>query len=517
MKSIKKSLLIGLALLMVFSSVACQSGKGTGGGKAGPGEKEIITLTMIQRLPASYVVEDNPIIEEWGRRTSTKLEIEAPPINNYGDRLNIVMASGDIPDIIYLGNTGTLYHQWAADGLLLKLDDYFDKSMPNAKAVLTEEELYFTRVAELDNGLFSLPRVQTKPWDNIIYRKDWLEAVGKEVPVTPEEFADVMLAFAKEDPDGNNKDDTYGWTYNRVMGPMHRNMVNAFGLRPTSVPDENGNYAIMQAQPGYMEFVDWLRDMYESGALDPEWYLIKMYEDDDMWAAGKIGTIYSNKVTEHMAGNARLELQKVNPEAELVAGPPLRAKGKSVSDVYYNPQIWGNYAISADCKHIDRAVEFLDYGYTDECNELLLIGIEGVTYTSFDPDKRTALKTDEQVEASLKYVASYATINYQRQDKGLLLANGNTEEEHAIFNEAYETVGKHTNRISYLPEGSLPGLNEVNVKITDSGIRDKYDELETKYICGQISREDFVKFIENEFIPAYDEYIKIVAEAGLNK
>jgi ABC-type glycerol-3-phosphate transport system substrate-binding protein len=246
--------------------------------------------------------------------------------------------------------------------------------------------------------------------------------------------------------------------------------------------------------------------MYENGALDPEWYLTKMYEDDDKWNAGKIGAVYSNKVTEHMTASTNREIQKVDPDAKFVAGPPLRAKGKTVSDVYYSPQIWGNYAISADCEHIDRAVEFLDDGYTDECNELLLIGLEGVTYTSFDPEKRTATRTEEQVEAANKYVASYATINYQRQDKGLLLANGNTEEEHAVFNEAYETVGKQTNRISYLPEGSLPSLNDINVSITDSGIPTKYQEYETKYICGQISRDEFVNFLEQEYIPAYDEY-----------
>ena len=39
-------------------------------------------------------------------------------------------------------------------------------------------------------------------------RQDWLDAVGKEVPTIIDEFYDVLVAFTKNDPDGNGKDDT---------------------------------------------------------------------------------------------------------------------------------------------------------------------------------------------------------------------------------------------------------------------------------------------------------------------
>lgn|GEM_PF-359157 len=539
-KSYKRVLTMFLIALLVLSLVACtgtsseDTGQdtsqdtsqetpqtneetGTEDNEEPADSQEVVTLRMIIRVNAEYVVEGNPIIEELERRTNTKLEIEAPPINNYNDRLNIVMASGDLPDIIYLGNTGTLYANWAKDGLLLKLDEYFEKSMPNAKKVLTEEELAFTRVTELDNGLYSLPRVQTKPWDNIIYRKDWLEALGLEIPATPKEFAEVMLAFAKNDPDGNGKDDTYGWSYNRAMGHLHRNLIGGFNIRPNSVPDENGNYELVQAQEGYMQFIDWLREMYMNGSMDPEWYLTKYAEDDEKWNAGKLGAVYTNKITEHMTSQTLNQVKKTDAKAELVAGPPLRPEGKTVSDVYYQPQIWGNWGISADSEHIDRAVAFLDYGYTDECNELLVIGMEGVTYTSFDPKTRFALRTPEQQEATSKYTSTYASINFQCADKGLLFVPGSTEEEFNIFMQAYDDIGKQTNRITYLPESILPGIRDALVKIEDSGIPTKYEEYETKYICGQISREEFVNFIQNEYIPAYEEYMNIIRNSGINK
>lgn len=483
------------------------------------------TLTMLQRLPASYVVEDNPVIKAWGEMLGINIEIEAPPISSYNDRRNVILASGDLPDIIYVSDMGALYTQWSRDGLFLDLTKYLNETdMPNAYKVLTPEELFSVTV-QLDDGtsgIFSVPRVQTKPWDCFIYRGDWLEKLGLNVPRTPEEFADVMLAFATKDPDGNGVNDTYGWSYNTVMGPEHRLMLSPFGVRPTEVPDAEGNYQLMQAQPGYMTYLDWIRGMYQAGSLDPEFYLTKMYEDDDLFYAGKLGAKYSNTVIEHLITIADKEAFKgANPDGFLVAGPPLTMDGTSVGDIYYSPQIWGNYAINAASDKIDLAIKFLDAGYTDAVNELLMFGLEGITYTSFDRERRFTTKTEEQRINVEKYCASYATMNYQRADKGLLIANGNNEEEVAKFTKAYEEIGALTNRVPYLTGNSVPGYGEVMIPIVESGIEDEWKEIRTKYITGEVDQAALTAFINEKLVPAYQPLVDLYANynngAGFNK
>lgn len=483
-------------------------------------EEDRPTLRMLQRLNAAYVIEGNPIIDAWEDILGFNLDIEAPPISSYNDRRNVIMASGDLPDIIYVSDTGTNYVKWATDGLLLDLTPYFnEETLPNPYRVLTEDELYSVRIPSLDNHLYSLPRVQTKPWDCIIYRADWLEKLGLEVPTTPEEFKEVMIAFATQDPDGNGVDDTYGWCYNTAMGAEHRTLLAGFGIRPSDVPDENGNYVLMQAQESYMDYLDWIKEMYDAGALDPEFYLVTMYQDDDLWDAGKMGARYCNSVIEHLIsfGPSREAFKAANPEGRLVAGPTLKQEGEEISNVYYNPQIWGNYAISADTKYLDEALRFLNLGYTDEVNELLIFGLQGITYETFDPERRFAAKTEEQKQNAAKYLASYATINYQREDKGLLIANGNTEEEVQQFISAYDEIGALENRVFYLSGGSLTGVNEVKVAIADAGIDDKFNELRTGYICGNVERDELVDFINNEMVPAYQPILDIYAENNLNK
>ncbi len=479
--------------------------------------EEPITLTMLQRLPASYVVEDNPVIAAWGEMLGVRIEIEAPPISSYNDRRNIILASDELPDIIYVGDTGSSYAKWAADGLFLDLTEHFNEAdMPNACRVLTDLELNTVKVAALDDHIFSLPRVQTKPMDTILYRKDWLDKLGLEVPTTPAEFAAVMEAFTTQDPDGNGVDDTYGFALNLPMGAAHRSITSGFDMRPSEVPDAEGNYQVMEAQEGYMDYLDWLRDMYLAGAIDPEFYLITNYEDRDEFHAGKVGAVYANMVVEHYITEMS-ESAWVDKNFELVAGAPLRKDGEEIANVYYNPQIWGNYAISASSKHIEEAVAFLDACYTDAVNELLMFGVEGVTYTSFSHEGHYSIKTDEQLAAWQKYCATYATINYQCEDKGLLIANGNTEEEVALFNEANNAIAEVTNRVTFLSGGSLPGVADQNTKIVDMGISDKFGELRTKYICGQIEREEMVDFLENEYAPAYADLEAIYAAYEMNQ
>lgn len=503
------SIALTLALLMSLAAFA----------PAATADEERVTLTMLQRLNASYVVEDNPVIAAWEDILGFNLEIEAPPISSYSDRRNIIMASGDLPDIIYLGDTGTNYVQWARDGLLLNLTPYFnEETLPNPYKCLTEEELYSVRIQSLDNELYSLPRVQTKPWDCILYRKDWLDAIGMEVPKTAADFAAVAEAFATQDPDGNGQNDTFGWSLNTAMGAEHRSITSAFDLRPSEVPDADGNYQIMRAQPGYMDYLDWMADMYKKGAMDPEFYLITTYEDDDIWDAGTMGIRYCNTVIEHLITFKNKDAFKAaNPNAEVVAGPALMKEGQSVSDIYYSPQIWGNYAINADTEYLEEALRFLNLGYTDEVNELLMFGVQGITYDTFYPELRYASKTDEEKLNADKYVASYATINYQLQNKGLLIANGDTDADVELFNSAYNEIGALTNRISYLGGGSLAGVSDVQVGITDNGLDDKFGEMRTKYICGQITRDEMVDFLQNEYAPAYQPILDIYAANNLNK
>lgn len=474
------------------------------------------TLTAIWRLPATFQVEDNPVIKAWGERTGVTLEIEAPPISNYTDRLNIVMASGDLPDIINVQNFDSTFRQWARDGLLLDLTDYFTpEKMPVATSVLTAEELASCYV---DGRLYALPRAQAKPYDAIIYRGDWLDKLGLQVPTTPAEFAEVMAAFTTMDPDGNGLDDTWG-TY--IRGIEDRNLISAFNTRPSSVPDANGEYQLRQAQDEYMNYLDWLNEMYAAGSIHPEWYLAQSYEDQDLFYAGKLGAIYTDCTINHVISFANNDTFKAaNPDAYLVVGPALHAEGEESVNVYYPPQIWGGCAINVDSENIDAAIALLDDGYTNECVTLLFKGIEGVTYTSLDPETRVLTATEEQAALGNNVLASsYLCINYQLEDKGIVISGGTstTAEDTQKWVEASNYVQSLEGRIGYLGEGTLDGYADLNTRLTNDGVYSELSEMRTKYICGQITHDEMVAYLKDVYAPACEGIMELIRNSDINK
>lgn len=474
------------------------------------------TISAIWRLPATFIVEGNPVIKAWGDRTGVTLDVEAPPISNYSDRLNIVMASGELPDMIYVQNFDTNFQQWARDGLLLDLTDYLTpEKMPIASSVLTADELAASTV---DGRLYAFPRVQTKPLDCILYRGDWLEKLGLDIPTTPEEFANVMHAFATMDPDGNGLDDTYGF-YMRNW--EDRNLIYGFDVRPTSVPNENGEYEMMQNQEHYMEFMDWLHDMYAEGSLHPEWYLATAYEDQDLFYAGKVGAVYVDIIINHLITFANNDTFKAaNPDGYLVAGPALHPAGVETSNVYYPPQVWGGVSVNADSANIDAVIKLIDDAYSDECTTLLFKGIEGQNYISLDPVTRVITATPEQTSSTDNILAaSYLTVNYQLQNKGMIIAGGtsSTPEELEKWLAADAFVSSIEKRVSYLGENIIPGVSDANAKLSNDGIYAELNSMRTKYICGQIERDELVNFLTNVYAPACQELMSIISASGINK
>lgn len=95
-------------------------------------------------------------------KTGVTLEIEAPPISNYTDRLQLVMASGDLPDIIYTWEFDQNYRKWANDGLILPLDEYIE-DYPNLMAQHQRRPVGPSRVGGADRQIYAVPRPPAAP------------------------------------------------------------------------------------------------------------------------------------------------------------------------------------------------------------------------------------------------------------------------------------------------------------------------------------------------------------------
>ena len=90
---------------------------------------------------------------------------------------------------------------------------------------------------------YGLPNINHAHMDARVpaYRGDWLKNVGKEIPTTVDELHDVLYAFVHEDPDGNGKDDTYGYAFRSSHWQHYFGEIfGAYGILPFDWQEVNG-------------------------------------------------------------------------------------------------------------------------------------------------------------------------------------------------------------------------------------------------------------------------------------
>lgn len=134
MKKVRNVLLI-LVLLFTLFLTACEE-KGTVADRITEDGRTNFSISL--RTHKYKYVENHPNINEdkWvkelGKRTNTKLDIRLIPHQEYVEKMNLMMASGDIPDVV---NADGIHDDALAgaveNGVFMPLDDLLEKHGQN--------------------------------------------------------------------------------------------------------------------------------------------------------------------------------------------------------------------------------------------------------------------------------------------------------------------------------------------------------------------------------------------------
>ena len=276
----KIALILGFMLLLLSAAALAESETATEAASL-PLVEEKATLSVYMQAPAGSLsmmtdLNESPTIQKLEELTNVHIEFVCPPENDDGTFFNMLIASGEYPDIFiaadelgrdYPGQTDGAIE----DGIIINHNELVEEYAPDYLAIynsLSDKDKLMLRT---DGGVYKLTGIGSNIVDGIqhtglLIRKDWLDELGLEVPKTYEDFEAAMLAIK----------DAYDVTVPLAFAGFDDYYINnsnvlaaGYGVTwNTFILDDEGNVTHSYLQPGYRDFLEMMARWMSESIID---------------------------------------------------------------------------------------------------------------------------------------------------------------------------------------------------------------------------------------------------------
>lgn len=310
---------------------------------------------------------------------NVNLEVEQIPAAGLTERVSLLFASGELPDLmINLGlTTSNIYMYGQEEGQLLKLDEYMDETLtPNILRRFEEHPDARSASTTPDGHIYTLPKLGESDdgttLNRICINKAWLDACGLEEPKTLEDFLNVLRAFKEKDPGNVGTENVIplgggyevdsqnpGWYILNALGfnigSESVDIYQNYGVRPALL---DGEALLPAGHPLFKDYLETMKTMFNEGLLSRNFFLLDSTEITGEMLNGYIGVAPAKRVdtygiTDWKAWESLGALtSETNSEAQWF---------KPVST-----EMVGNFAVSAKTQYPELCLRIADYYFSDE-------------------------------------------------------------------------------------------------------------------------------------------------------
>lgn len=260
-----------------------------------------------------------------------KFNVEIKPIfteaGNYTDKKNALLQAGDIPDLIYELDPMNLFAD-ARDEFLFEVPyEAVEKYAPSLYANIKDKAPAVWMYSYYDGKNYGVPNINYSHMASrtIGYRGDWLKKFNLEVPETLDELHTVLDAFVHRDPDGNGKNDTYGYT---IVGNEYQyyfaDIFGAYGILPFDWQEVNGEIVYGGLRQECEDVLALLAQWHSEGLIYQGFVEVDK-SADKLFRAELSGIAHDYSLENpELETSALYSLKQNTPEAEIVYGKPVK-------------------------------------------------------------------------------------------------------------------------------------------------------------------------------------------------
>lgn len=327
-------------------------------------------------FPDDINKSDNPFLNIIEEAANVDLEMVQPTYADFETRFNLMMASGEIPDIVHCWFHADI-NRYGAEGAFLNWDDLVAKSS-------TLQKYYPKDVLDMmrtdDGNIYGLYTLSNGNPTGTYARIDLIrEVYGNKSPVSPDDWFEVMSLVKEKYPDSTPLSSRGGFMMADMFFKAFGSQVDGNGVKmQTSTNIDKYMWAF--EYPKTRDAVEYHRNLYMNELLDktfvtntPTDLLNREMERNMMVWRGDSAAVLGKQQQFSDAGNTTAIIGYVNNPIAPDVEPRLAYWGLS-------PLGWHIVAVSADSPNSEAAVRVIEAFLNIELSEQISWGREGIEH-----------------------------------------------------------------------------------------------------------------------------------------
>ena len=448
-------------------------------------------------------------------KTGVDLNFMKPVVDD-GQKLNMMIAGNQLPDILTLDKNDAALKKMAEAGMLWSLDDLIDQYAPKMREILPKEILSNYQMADGKTYQFTT-WIQGEAWqkaareyDQIVgtnqpvmtVRKDYYDEIGRPEIKNMTEFIAAVKQMKENHPDKIGFYPADGSMCADEFGKSAK--LSHYGIQmglSTDFSEKDGGIQWVVRDDKFKEPMKYLNEMYLEGILTKDPFI-------DTKDVGKAKIEQGDVISYCWTISDGEKVPGDNPDTSYEILPPFETYGQIRTGAG-----WLATVIPKTCKDPERAIRFLEYLASVEGHSDVSWGIEGDTYQDAVAGAQWHMVDGKPVlleeyvkdkNADWGGVASRNGLGEYWIACNELLWNlpwWNDQDER--MNKFNEQFGKY---VEFRPELDI---QDPSPESEEGIIRQKAFSLLQQYSVKMIFTEDFES--------VYQEFIQKIDELGMNK